>query len=579
LPESVLSIQNDSIVGCIFLERITVDARNTMYKSVDGVLFDKNQTVLINYPSSKAGYKYDVPDTVTSIGSMSFWGNNRIRFLSLPESLTSIGSSAFAFCGELQLLSIPRTVHFIGDQAFESCRALSSVTYWGKHDPGDDSQLVFNNCPNLTVVTVSDGYFPNIFCGKPIERPFAAGSCGINLSWVYYKNTSTLSITGLGEMYEYDSIYDIPWYAYRSSIVAVGIGSNVTKISKYTFSESHKLGSIHVDEGNKYYKSVNGILFDTENKTLVRYPPKKDELAYDIPPLVVSIGQGAFSHCKSLIFITIPESVANISEKAFYECSAMMSLEIPASVTLIQDNAFSHCHNLSDVWYFGENDPGRQSREVFDDCPYLFYVKTTRAFTDEEMCGKKVIVDSSSSSLEDSSSDQSHSSSNTTGDSSSECGSMKSSSDVLNSEQSAMSSSSSTSVGPNSVVGTSSYSSPSGTNSESEEPQYSSLASSIPESEELKSQESSWADPSSISSPSQVSQSEATSTDNSSLDSEDHHSFSSQRQSSTELDSAISSSNEGKPFFVVNAGLHNQPGVGFTISLAFVALMQCAGRA
>ena len=55
------------VLGCTSLTAITVDAANPAYSSVDGVLFDKSQTTLLQYPDGKAG-AYTIPDSVTSIG-------------------------------------------------------------------------------------------------------------------------------------------------------------------------------------------------------------------------------------------------------------------------------------------------------------------------------------------------------------------------------------------------------------------------------------------------------------------------------------------------------------------------------
>ena len=46
---------------------MTVDTNNPAYSSVDGVLFNKSQTTLIQCPGAKTG-SYTIPNSVTSIG-------------------------------------------------------------------------------------------------------------------------------------------------------------------------------------------------------------------------------------------------------------------------------------------------------------------------------------------------------------------------------------------------------------------------------------------------------------------------------------------------------------------------------
>jgi hypothetical protein len=91
IPYSVTSIGKSGLANCTRLTAITVDALNPVYSSLDGVLFDKNQTALIQCPGRRAGYT--IPDSVTSIGEGAFSGCNGLRRVTIPDSVTSIGES------------------------------------------------------------------------------------------------------------------------------------------------------------------------------------------------------------------------------------------------------------------------------------------------------------------------------------------------------------------------------------------------------------------------------------------------------------------------------------------------------
>ena len=71
IPASVINIGENAFCDCTSLTAITVDALNPTYSSVDGVLFDKSQTTLIQCPGGKAG-SYAIPNSVTSIGDHAF---------------------------------------------------------------------------------------------------------------------------------------------------------------------------------------------------------------------------------------------------------------------------------------------------------------------------------------------------------------------------------------------------------------------------------------------------------------------------------------------------------------------------
>lgn len=75
--------------------------------------------------------------------------------------------------------------------------------------------------------------------------------------------------------------------------------------------------SIEVDERNSIYKSIDGVLYTKDCKTLVRYPPGRKESSFIIPHFVERIGCLAFSDCSYLESVQIPESVEIIEHFAF----------------------------------------------------------------------------------------------------------------------------------------------------------------------------------------------------------------------------------------------------------------------
>ena len=118
IPQSVKSIGEGAFNGCSSLNSINVETDNRFYKSEDGVLFNIEGTILIQYPKSKEGNEYIIPNGVETIGQFSFYGSRNLTKISIPDSVTAIDYKAFGFCLELPEIEIPDSVESIGGYAF-----------------------------------------------------------------------------------------------------------------------------------------------------------------------------------------------------------------------------------------------------------------------------------------------------------------------------------------------------------------------------------------------------------------------------------------------------------------------------
>ncbi|MGN1194043.1 MAG: leucine-rich repeat protein, partial [Acutalibacteraceae bacterium] len=109
------------------LKEITVSEDNRYYISDEnGVLFNKEQSVLICYPRGKTDKEYTIPETVRYIGDYAFKGSH-IEKAVLPEGLEEIGAHAFDYCQYMTQINLPQSLKLISDSAFYMCRSISSI--------------------------------------------------------------------------------------------------------------------------------------------------------------------------------------------------------------------------------------------------------------------------------------------------------------------------------------------------------------------------------------------------------------------------------------------------------------------
>ena len=95
IPSSVTSLVLFTANPVTSFASINVASDNPVYASLDGVLFDKTFTTLIQYPPAKSGSSYTIPNTVTTIGDFAFMGNINLTSITFPSSVTTIKSYAF----------------------------------------------------------------------------------------------------------------------------------------------------------------------------------------------------------------------------------------------------------------------------------------------------------------------------------------------------------------------------------------------------------------------------------------------------------------------------------------------------
>ena len=133
-----------------------------------------------------------------------------------------------------------------------------------------------------------------------------------------------------------------------TGIEQIFLPKSVTFIGEDCFSGCAELISIDVADDNPVFSSIDGVLYDKKQTTLLIYPMKRTEECYEVPSGVSSIGPCAFEgSCLSSVFI--PKSVSELGESAFAFCRNLQQVSIPFGVVNVEDLTFLGCESLEKV--------------------------------------------------------------------------------------------------------------------------------------------------------------------------------------------------------------------------------------
>jgi hypothetical protein len=253
IPASVTNIGLETVLSCTALTNLTVDSQDPAYSSINGVLFNKDATTLVIYPSDLAG-PYTVPATVTDIAEYAFDACSKLTSITTDSSLLSIEAGAFSGCYDLTNVALSGSLASIGGAAFAFCTNLPSIA----------------------------------------------------------------------------------------------IPADVTNIQFGAFAECFSLTNCTMATENPGYSSINGVVFDKSQTTLVVYPAGLAG-SYVIPGSVNRIADGAFAYCARLWNVTFPVGLTNIGVQAFYQCSILTNAPLPNSLANIGASAFFDCTKLVGV--------------------------------------------------------------------------------------------------------------------------------------------------------------------------------------------------------------------------------------
>jgi len=358
-------------------------ANNTNYVVEDGVLFNKNKTVLVDATNKQGAYT--IPNSVTSIEAGAFGFCSGMTSLIIPNSVTTIGDGTFSGCTELTSVTIPsgltslkgfgfsqypnltavnvasdnprftsengvlfskdkstligypagkqgaytvpNGVTAIGNRAFFGCAGLTSITI--PNSVKTIGNEAFSGCTGLTsiiipdgVATIGEGALPSvasIICLN-VTPPKIGGSGGGGETCLHVRQGSINAYRKANYWKDFICINAITEFDTLSGNVQKWrIGKNDANVAAVL--KDGTLTITGAGDMNDYDS------FGQENRTPWE-SVKNSITTVIIMDGVTSIGENAFNKCVKLTAITIPNSVTSIGNNAFYGCIILKNIKI-----------------------------------------------------------------------------------------------------------------------------------------------------------------------------------------------------------------------------------------------------------
>ena len=365
LPARLKNFEPEAFDGCSRLAAINIEeSENGLYKSVDGIVYNKNLNTIISVP-----YAY-----TTESGSFT-----------IPNGVTTIATKAFAYNRELTEIIIPGWVTLIDDYAF--CRTgvstdgsvtrysnstITSLIFLGKKAGDDpDPDLTIGECAFYGLTGITELKLPEnlrnlgdaAFGGTSKVTEVYVNTVG-EVNFADYAFASISSTGGTRTFYVTD----------------VHIGKDTGAFAITGVFGATKLVNIFVEEGNPNYKSVDGVLYNLEMTSIVFYPAGR-EGAFIVPDTVEEIAANTFYDREGLTEVTIGYNVRSIGDMAFYSCGALTAVhfaETPAGQEdvpmTIGKEAFRLCNNAEFNSIVLPERVTSIDEKAFMTCSYLTYI-------------------------------------------------------------------------------------------------------------------------------------------------------------------------------------------------------------
>lgn len=314
LSAQMEDISSEQFCLCSNLKSITVDEKNKVYTSVDGVLYKDGGKTIALHPAANST-EYDIPSGVTKIGAYSFFTNKKLARVTIPSTVKEIGRNAFYNCELVREIFIPDSVKKVGAGAFSWCSNLKEL-----HVPAKLSDIGRRAFFPTYATTHSESDF--VILGDSVLVAYLGGPYHVEIpegvkkiADVFYADEEVESVTIPSTV---TSISDRAFYG-CTALESVTVPNSVKEIGDWAFYGCSKLTKVNIPDGAKILSYAFGAC---EKLKKAKINTEK-------------IGEGAFEYCLRLSSVKLGKKVREIDKYAFYACEELDELKLPSRLQTI----------------------------------------------------------------------------------------------------------------------------------------------------------------------------------------------------------------------------------------------------
>ena len=331
-------------IKCSDLLDINVSKNNPNYSSRDGVLYNKDGTVLLFMPQGRS--ELVIPEGVVEIGDYACSCAFKLNKVVLPSTLKTIGKEAFLHCS-FEQIAIPKSVESISENAFADCTKLRTVRIDAKLEAISSYSFAF--CKKLEEVNIPESV-------KTIDIG-AFDGCSSLKSIVFSDGLKTIGhyafkkCISLKSIIIPKSVERIQSYAFEKCVFEyddVVFKSNETVMEICAFPDSvldEYTPTKLVHSPDEFIATPRPLLdqYITKSGVLKKVPKKAHRWHLKIPEGVKEIAADAFSGSAIIRDVTFPTSLTKIGDRAFSECENLKKTIFANGLETIGESAFEKC--------------------------------------------------------------------------------------------------------------------------------------------------------------------------------------------------------------------------------------------